>query len=190
MKEKLDDIIRLWAYAVQEISDMNALLSHETINKQFYRRIILRNTLSIIDTYIFICRELVCFKNIIDKNASQLSWKEQSLLVELKVGLDSKGEVKTTDNFQSFIPALRFSLITFSKVFGSPTPDFTNHQFENVQAFVKRRNQVTHPKNYNDTIITDKEIVNLIPAFQWFMDTHSSASVGFHSWLEDVYPTL
>lgn len=190
MKAQLDKTLRLWAYTIQELTGMNAFFSLEKLNDQFYRRLLLRNFFSVIETYIFICRELVRIKMEIEDSRSELSWQEQAILTERKAGLNSKGEVTTSEHYQNFIPSLRFSLNIFAKIFQSTAPDFSNHQFGVIQQFAKRRNEVTHPKNYDEIIITDEEILTLVPMLKWFMDTHTIASKGFNTWLEKTYPTL
>lgn len=189
-KEYLDDTLKLWNYAVSELEEMQNFFSFDKLNDHFYRRIILRNLFAIIETYLFISRELVRIKIAIDGNTENISWQEQSLLVEKKVGLNSNGKVIEKDEFQSFIPAFRFTITIFSKTFGVEPPDFGNNHFGVLQALVKRRNDVTHPKSYSDVKITDQEIKDLIPMYGWFMNIHGKTYKHLLKWLELVYPTL
>lgn len=66
-KEHLEVTLKLWYSTVTELEKMKDFITVEKINDQFYRRLFLRNLFSIIETYIFVTKELVKNRLVIDK---------------------------------------------------------------------------------------------------------------------------
>lgn len=115
-------------------------MSIDQINNQFHRRLFIRNMFSVIETQVFITKEFIKLKVVIDQaQQDKVSWAELAVLDEKKAALTSKGDVEIKDEFQSFIPALRFSLTLFARVFKSLKPDFGNSNFEKLQHLTRRR---------------------------------------------------
>ncbi|WP_316832934.1 hypothetical protein [Pedobacter aquatilis] len=190
IKQQLTEALKLWGYTINELEGMNLFFEGQNLNNQFFRRMMLKNFFSIIEAYLYISRELVLIKALVDGEQQSLHWTEKAILNEQKVGLNQKGEIMLTDSYQNFIPSLRFTLNIFAKTFSASTPDFSDVKFNHLQTMVKRRNEITHPKSYEQVNIKDEEIKNLIPMFAWFMKLHGELNVGFRDWLAETWPQL
>jgi len=186
-KEHLQGTLKLWESMATELFKMQEFITIEKLNDQFYRRLFLRNLFSIIETYIFITKELVKNRLAIDINSSQVSWSELAALNEKKVMLDAQGEVKVNDDFQKFEPSLRFTLNIFAKVFGSSLPNYGDSNFEKLKKLSKRRNDITHPKYFEELIISDQEIDDSFSMFTWFIQTHAQINEKFVEWVRLTY---
>jgi len=188
-QEHIKETMNLWFSAIQELEAVQTFLDGNKINEQFYRRLFIRNVFSIIETYLYITKELVKIKLDIDGfGKNQTSWEEVSILHEKRAVLNKTGKIETKDEFQSFIPTLRFSLTIFANVFNSKLPDFGNHNFEKLIHLSKRRNDITHPKSSADLIITSQEISDTVHMFAWFMKAHKDISDGdFLEWFRRIH---
>lgn len=83
-KEHLEVTLKLWDSTVKEVEQMQDFITIEKLNDQFYRRLFLRNIFSIIETYLFLTKEIIKSKLVIDKNSSNLSWEALVILNEKK----------------------------------------------------------------------------------------------------------
>ncbi len=185
-KEHLELTLKLWYSTITELEGMQDFLTIEKINNQFYRRLFIRNVFSIIETYLYVTKELIKNKLVIDKT-SEISWSDLAILNEKKVVLDTQGNVHVKDDFQKFEPSLRFTLNTFANVFGSTLPNYGDSSFEKLKKLSKRRNDITHPKSLEELIISDQEIKDTILMFSWFMQTHGIINSKFLEWLHISY---
>ncbi len=186
-REHLETTLKLWHSIVIELDKMKDFLTVEKINDQFYRRLLLRNIFSIIETYIFVTRELVKNRLIIEKDSNKISWLDLAALNEKKVILDAEGNTEVRDDFQKFEPSLRFTLNVFAKVFGSNLPNYGDSNFEKLKRLSKRRNQITHPKSIEQLIISDQEVKDVVSMFVWFTQTHTLLSAKFLEWSTLTY---
>lgn len=179
----IEDVLKLWSSTIDDLNTLQSFLSIEKINDQFYRRLFLRSIFSIIETYLYITKEVVKIKLSVEGNSNnEILWSELVILNEKQVLLDEQGKVKTKDIFQKFGPSLRFSLDIFANVFGSNLPDYGDKKFELLTTLNKRRNDITHPKSSNELIITDQEIKDSISMFGWFIETHNKMNKDFIEW--------
>lgn len=179
--------MNLWYSTVTELEKMKDFLTVEKINDQFYRRLFLRNLFSIIETYIFVTKELVKNRLVIDKNSIQVSWSELAALNEKKVVLDTQGKVEVKEDFQKFEPSLRFTLNIFANVFGSSLPNYGDSNFDKLKKLSKRRNDITHPKSLEELIISDQEVKDSVSMFTWFIQTHAQINEKFLEWVRLTY---
>ncbi len=182
-KEHLEITIKLWRSAVTELESMKDFLNVEKINDQFYRRLILRNIFSVIETYLSVTKQLVKHKLVIDKNTDEISWSDLAILNEKKVVLDMQGTIQVKDDFQKFEPSLRFTLNTFATVFGANLPDYGDSNFGKLKNLLKRRNDITHPKSLEKLIISNQEVIDTFAIFSWFTDTHTQIYTKFLDWI-------
>ncbi len=58
-KEHLEVTLKLWYSTITELESMKEFINIEKLNDQFYRRLFLRNIFSIIETYLFVTKELI-----------------------------------------------------------------------------------------------------------------------------------
>lgn len=187
-KEHLELTLKLWYSTVSELESMRDFLTIEKINTQFYRRILIRNVFSIIETYLYVTKELIKNKLVIDKT-SEITWADLAILNEQKVVLDTQGKVQVKEDFQKFEPSLRFTLRTFAKAFGSTLPNYGDSNFEKLKKLNKRRNDLTHPKSLEELTISDQEMKDTISMFLWFTQTHGMINNQCLEWLKITYNT-
>ena len=185
-KEHLEVTLKFWYSTISELESMQDFLSVEKINTQFYRRIFIRSVFSIIETYLYVTRELIKSKLVIDR-APEISWADLAILNEQKVFLDMQGKIHVKEDFQMFEPSLRFTLDTFAKVFNSTLPNYGDNNFEKLKKLSKRRNDITHPKLLELLIISDQEIKDTFSMFSWFLQTHALINSKFLEWLQNIY---
>ncbi len=181
----------LFNLAIGEMRDtVNNLFSEDKINDNFYRRLIIKNTFSIIETHIHIVKKIIkLYLSLEESNNISVNWTELIILNEQKVILDNKGNVKLKDEFQKFEPNLRFTINTFSKLFETNKPDYGNTEFQRLIELSKRRNQITHPKKTNDLNISKEEISDLIKSFGWFMKINNRIHNSYSIWLKEKLNT-
>lgn len=170
----------LWKLSVQDLKDLQQFFDSKYLNQQFYRKILVRNIFSIIETYLFVTRELIKLAVTTNQNSqkSQLSYEELVILNAKAVTLTNKGEINTREVFYSFEPSLMFTFNCFSKVFNVDKPEYRDINFKKLQKMVKRRNDLTHPKSIEKQIVSNEEIHDLVNGFEWFIATHSKISRG------------
>lgn len=186
-KERLINIQKLWSISLDEMREMGEFIRIDKVNNQFYRRLLLRNTFSVIETHLFILKELIIeFADVMTNPV--LSWQELSILNEQKTLLDARGEIKLVSEFQKFEPNLRFILNLYSKVFNAARPDYGNHKFMKLIALNGRRNEVTHPKTVESLIISNQELSDIIDAMSWFIETQGTLNTGFTLWIQNYKP--
>lgn len=187
-KDKLTEILRLYAFTVAEIMEMQTFLDQDKINTQFYRRLFLRNVFSVIETRLYVNRQLVLIKQKID--GEEISPQDRLLLEEKKIVEDATGAEKIVDAFQDFISSFKFSLKIFAKQFKSTPPDFSDSNFAQLIIYVNRRNDITHPKNHLDLVITNDETMGFNQTFFWVHEVLNKADEGFQKWLKETWPNL
>lgn len=181
----------LFNVAIGEMkSTVDDLFSGNNLNNDFYRRLIIKNTFSIIETYVHIIKKIIkLYFTLEESDKINVDWTELIILHEKKVLLDNKGNVKVKDEFQKFEPNLRFTLNTFSKLFKVNKPEYGNTEFQKLIELSKRRNEITHPKKSNDLNITKEEISDLIKSFGWFMKINNRIHNSYSIWLKEKLNT-
>lgn len=185
-KEHLQLTFKLWHSTISELESMQDFFTVQKINNQFYRRAFIRNVFSIIETYLYVTKELIKNKLIIDKT-SEITWADLAILNEKKAFLDTQGKVNIKDDFQKFEPSLKFTLNTFANIFDSVLPNYGDSNFEKLKKLSKRRNDITHPKSLENLNVSDQEIEDTISMFSWFIKTHSTINSKFLEWINIIY---
>jgi hypothetical protein len=186
-KKHLEETMRLWQSTITELKKLEDFLSIDRINDQFYRRLFIRCVFSIIESYLYVTKELIKIKITIDSSDSiSLSWEELVILNEKKVFLDNQGKVKTKEEYQRFDTSLKFTLNTFANIFGMGLPDYGDNKFQTLITLSTRRNDITHPKSLSQLVIKDQEMKDTVEVFRWFMDTHSRINEKFIRWLSEL----
>jgi len=190
IRKHLEVTMKLWQSTITELKRLEDFLSAERINDQFYRRLFIRSVFSIIETYLHVIKELLKIKLTIDKPQEiQMTWSELIVLNEKKVFLDNNGKVKTKDEFQKFVPSLRFTLNMYSYMFDMKLPDYGDKNFQNLITLSKRRNNITHPKSPSQLIIKDQEMKDTVALFRWFMETHNAINKKYIQWMKEKFET-
>lgn len=189
IKERLEATLKLWHSLIEELSAIGNFLHHDRINEQFYRRLLIRSIISVIETYLNVTNEIIKIKVVTDPN-TQLSWEELAILNEKSAKLDDNGKVRVIDDFHRFEPRLKFTLGKFAEMFQAESPNFRTSEFDKLRSLIKKRNQLTHPQSLEHLFVTDDEVRNIIEAFTWFFGVHSKTNIKFIEWLANRYPGL
>lgn len=187
IKNELLETQLLINFTIEEMkTTVKDLFSENKINNGFYRRIIIKNTFSIIETYVHIVKRTIKLYLMLEEPTKiSLDWTELIILHEKKVYLGSNGRIKEKDEFQKFEPNLRFTLNTFSKIFKIDEPEYGNVEFQKLMELSKRRNEITHPKKLNDLNITKDEFSGLMKSFEWFMKINNRILNSYSIWLKE-----
>jgi len=174
----LENAFELWKQNIQDLTDLKRFFDIEFLNNQFYRKLLLRNIYSVIESYLYVTRELIKHKALMQSSEEdyKLSYEELAILNGKTVILTSKGEPKANEIFFSFEPSLKFTLNTFSKIYKADNPDYSDNNYEKLIKLSKRRNDLTHPKLAQLQIVTSEEIKHLVLGLQWFLTTHAKIS--------------
>lgn len=184
-KQHIHNTLLLWKFANEEIEGMSKFLALETINDQFYRRLLIRNIFSVIETYLNITKEIILTK-IVTENSNLLGWKEIAILNEKTAKLDAKGNAHAVENFQYFEPSFRFTMSTFAKVFNAEPLDPGNANFERLKRLSKLRNSITHPKISSVLLVSNDDIKDVVTMFGWFVKSHSQMNAKFIEWIKKI----
>jgi hypothetical protein len=184
-KIELENIRLLWSATVEELKRLKELLEDNKFNDSFYRRLFLKSIYSAIESYLHICKKIIIFIIAYESNSMSLDWSELMILKEKKPYLDNKGKVKLKNEFQSFEANLRFTLNAALNVFKSNPADYGDKGFQKLILISKKRNDITHPKDFQDFVIKKEEFTDLLAAFGWFVNLQNEISDKFELWLKD-----
>ncbi|ENM5935887.1 hypothetical protein CTB58_003752 [Vibrio mimicus] len=95
-------------------------------------------------------------------------------LREVKVDLNSKGELCEKDNFQKLKPSILFLFKCFAKIHQIDfTPRTDVHKWGSLGKFIELRNGLMHPKSMSDFEINEYKNQISIEAVQWFNENLS-----------------
>ncbi|AZJ34987.1 hypothetical protein [Tenacibaculum singaporense] len=178
----LNNAINLLTLNNEELKSLESFLNLNLLNKQFYRKILVRNFYSVIESDLFVFRELIKIKLSIDN--VNLSYEELLVLTSEDVSLNNDGSIRKTQRFYNFESLLRFTFNTSSKVFNIEKPNYGDNNFKCLKQMSKRRNDITHPKLYKKQIIEKEEIELLINGFKWFMEYRNLIISEVTSWMK------
>jgi len=183
IKGQVLNIQELLGFIVVELKGLQEFIEIKKINNQFYRRIFLKGYFSILESFLFLTREMVKLKIQFDNNTNEFTWSDFAALNGQKVNVNERGEVTISSNFQRFKPSLIFTLTIFAKAFNTELPDYKDSTFKKLDALYTRRNEVTHPKSYIQFMISDQEVKDIFSMHSWFGQTHSSITQKFTEWI-------
>jgi len=120
--------LRLWQQNIEDLKELAAFFDTDYRKNQFYRRLIIRQIFSIIESYLFVMRELIKTK-ISTQNLHGLTLEELFILNGESISLTDKGEPRKSPTFYNFKPSLKFTFNCFSKVFNTDKPDYSNNYY-------------------------------------------------------------
>ncbi|WP_321281060.1 hypothetical protein [Marinifilum fragile] len=161
--------MELWKINLDELDEMKKFLNHENLNNQFYRRLIIKNIFSLIESQLFIMREFLRFLMKNNTYSNKLNLEELIILSEKAVDLQTNGKVRPKQKINNFEPFLKFTFNTSAKVLEHPKLDFGCEEYKKLSKMLKRRNDLTHPKSSEKMLIKDDEIRDTIDAYSWFL---------------------
>lgn len=185
MSEEGVNILKLWESSKDEVNNMTSLLENENLNNQFFRRLFVRNVFSLVEIRLFIMREILRIFNRYD-DIGLMSAEEKIVLDQTSIHLLKSGKIKTSPKFYDLESTLKFTLITFAKVFNQKNVEFNNESWNKLLIMSKRRNDLTHPKSYELLIITVSELNDTIDAFNWFISISNSMFQEFSKLVEST----
>ena len=180
------NIINLIDKSGDELKELEIFFNAEFINKHFYRRILVRNIYSVIESDLFVVRECLKMKVRIDN--INLSQDEFFVLEEKDVLLNKNGTIKRTDKFFKFEHLMRFTINMSTKIFEVERPDFGDSRYESLMKMSKRRNEITHPKDHEKQFISKEEIPLLLSGLNWFMEYRKNTLENVAKWFDSKGP--
>ncbi len=117
----------------------------------------------------------------------RLSPGEILLLEENIPDISKKGLPKLKPAYFPFDTNLKFSFRLFAHVFKSSyKPDYSNNDWNLLQASVKVRNRIIHPKSASDLEITNDEMSNLYKGLKWLVKSYSDLMGDFRRLLDEL----
>jgi len=167
MKKSLRQILELLPVLVEDVKTSEEKLD----NQQYSRRVYVRTLFAMIEGVTY-AMKLALF--IIARNFSKPSDITVPELVILKgsiFDLNDKGEVREREKHFRIHNNLKFTVKLVNRVLGSSidlgvdTQDWTN-----FVSTAKIRNNVTHPKNLDDIVISDEDLKCIRSVNSWFND--------------------
>lgn len=118
----------------------------------------------------------------------RLSPGEILLLEENIPDINDKGLLRLKPVYFSFDINLKFTFRLFAYIFKSSyTPDYSNNDWNLLQASVKVRNRIIHHKSASDLNITDEEMFNLDKGLKWLIKSYSAFMNDFRKLLEELH---
>ena len=107
------------------------------------------------------------------ERTSRLSIGEQAALAEASYDIDDSGNVRQRPNFPKFLNNVRFAFRTYAKIQDiSFVPDYGGKGWQSFREVVDIRNRLTHPKQPEEMVITDAEMVTVDEAHDWFVESY------------------
>ena len=162
--DRLKDIFRILNGDVDE-----AMAYGRSNPSEFAHRSLVRAHFALIEGLSFQLRQ-VTLASLIDTDF--LTSAEIALLREERYSIDSSGNPKTQEVFNSFLPSLLFSIRCYLKNHGaSYQVNTTCDGWLSMQKAVKIRNRVTHPKNVESLELSDQDLKNFRDAAIWWKNT-------------------
>jgi hypothetical protein len=160
----MDECLRLKA----ETDGASPLSQEQYAELGFWYRGLARALLTYIEGILFVMRQLIIYAE--QRGEIELSAGEATLVRELEYAVNVRRKkieerARTNRFLENFVISFEF----FPRVFGSSFRiDYGTHGWEKLQRLVKLRNDLTHPKNVQDTLLAP-EMPNLIrDAAMWF----------------------
>jgi hypothetical protein len=131
---------------------------------QFWRRVMVRNLFVLLEACSYGMKQAALHRHRLLE--IDFSNAEIALLSEEKYTLDD-GEPKTSkENFQQFVPSLKFAFKCFAKTFELVFAlDMTTSP---LKEFQRLRNRITHPKKLPELSISDPEVQKAKQVWKWF----------------------
>jgi len=129
--------------------------------EQRWRRIFIRSLFAFIET--------LCFRLKQDAlEFNKFSSAEESILNEKTYVLNNKGEVEAKVLFLKTPENLRFSFNAFAKAVEAKfVLKVDDVGWDSFKQSLKVRHKITHPKKFNDLVISDDEFQKVISTMHW-----------------------
>jgi hypothetical protein len=160
------DYVNRSTVLARDVAKCNCPLRKGSHN-QFWRRTIVKNIFAVLEAACFGFKA-IAFQRFRHYEID-FSSAEVAILLEHRYMLLDNGEVRTVgNNFQRFIPNLKFAFKCFAKAHGlSYVLDISKVP---LKEFEELRNRITHPKKLTDLTITDAELTIAYRIWTWFSD--------------------
>jgi hypothetical protein len=103
------------------------------------------------------------------RNTTDLSDFEKAALFEQSYTVDGRGNVHVQPRFVPIIVGIRLTIRIVRRYRPKYVMDFSHVGWANLQAAVKVRNRLSHPKRLADMEVTDAELKQAFSGFYWFL---------------------
>jgi hypothetical protein len=165
LRKELADFATRNDLLAKDVAKCSEFLQKDT-KDQFWRREVVKNIFAVFEASSYGIKQIAINQNnhwIIGFSAAELT-----ILNEEKYSLSEQGEALTQgNNFQRFIPNLKFAFKAFAKAHGFRY-EWDSSADTLLKDFEKLRNRITHPKKLVDMSVADAEIQNVKKLWDWF----------------------
>jgi hypothetical protein len=162
--------------AVLELVKTNEILKDDVLESQalfefstdeFAARTIVRTMAAQYEARLYLLQQLLIQLQTLGEFS--LSESDLILLKGKRPKTSSNGKVSETEKYLNFLDNLCSTARIWSQIYTRQIPPGTAHpNWIHVQAFVKIRNRLMHPKRQADLHVSDTEIESLNRAIDWF----------------------
>jgi len=174
LEEKLKDLFPIME-SFDNRNELFAILNGDTITagnaaklqpaNQYLQRTAIRTTFAMIEGLLNILNQTVLDYH--KGGVAQLTPKEIENLTEEK--RKANGEI--TPNFMRTSKKMVFSFNLFAQKIGGIeySVDNTTSEWAQFENAIRIRNRITHPRNLEDMMLNEKEIISVLDVSKWFV---------------------
>ncbi|MDB4990491.1 MAG: hypothetical protein JWN04_5669 [Myxococcaceae bacterium] len=164
-QEKVTEFFRRYHAVVQPLrDDCRALRVPAQVNDQRARRVYVRAVFAEIEATLDMYAQFLLLIH-----GEDVPPAERMLLEEKEAAIDADGSVKIRRLKCGLNSRLRFIFKMVDNYNGwDPEPKFTDNRWEDLQASIKIRDRLTHPKLAQQLEVSDDELAAVSRAQSWF----------------------
>lgn len=164
--------------ALDELRKLFGILSDDMLeclkltgrSPEFIRRMYTRSVFALVEGTLFRMKQTVIEAS--NLYGIKLSKQEAALLSEESFELNDKGEPISKTQYVQLPKNLKFAFGSMAKVFDAEYDlKINDNGWATFLAAIRIRNRITHPKQVQDIVISDKEMDVLGKATLWFADS-------------------
>jgi hypothetical protein len=105
-------------------------------------------------------------------NLNRLTNAEKAVIKQENYALNKKGKINKHNSFNSIDRNLRFTIRILKKVYNVRyiLELDSDNRWNDFKKSIQMRNNITHPKNEKDLILSEADIDTLLNARKWFLE--------------------
>jgi hypothetical protein len=112
-------------------------------------------------------------KNDVLQGDAKITAAERAILSDVTFDLNDKGEPYERQLHPPLLSSIRFAFRIFGKTNGLAfQPDYTKGGWQDMQAVLRIRNRLTHPKNVEQMKVSNQDLRMVDAAELWFRNTY------------------
>ncbi|MGV0827817.1 hypothetical protein ACTS9C_02835 [Empedobacter brevis] len=141
----------------------------ENRSSQFFRRVYTRSVFAYIEGSIWVLKQVCLKAKSVEGLQRKISISEFTILTEETYDLKGNGDIKTGTKTINLLDNIKFTFKTVNRLFnGKINAGVGTASWDKLIKAKSIRNRITHPKNENDMIISDDEIIICEEVCSWF----------------------